>query len=92
LKEKYDTTLTENDEEEIDDSIEENSTEPGTKTLDLFQGVFVNPRHRDRLAIGRRRQDSGEDESTDIGEADWVPGRNQWEWWRRLQAQKNYSN
>lgn len=101
LKEKYDVAgrdrEDENDddnsnEDEEEDAIDENSTEPVTKTLDLFQGVFVNPRHRERLNIGRRRNDSGEDDISAVGEVDWLPGRNQWEWWRRLQGQRNYSN
>jgi hypothetical protein len=99
LKEKYDATVRgQEDGDDFDngegeeDNFDENSTEPVTKTLDLFQGVFVNPRHRERLNIGRRRNDSGEDDISSVGEVDWLPGRNQWEWWRRLQGQRNYSN
>jgi hypothetical protein len=81
----FDKDNEEGDVEEVGDGgVEENSTESGPKLLDHFQGVFVNPRHR--VPVGRRRQDSGDDESgSDPAQIDWLPGRHQWEWWRRLQ-------
>ena len=70
----------------LDDGLEENSTESGPKSVDHYQGVFVNPRHR--VAVSRRRQDSGDDDdddpSSDAAQIDWMPGRHQWEFWRRL--------
>ena len=75
----------------LEPGLEENSTEPGPRSVDHFQGVFVNPRNR--VAVARRRQDSGDDDdddddddaSSDPAQVDWLPGRHQWEWWRRLQ-------
>ena len=52
--------VTEN-EDEVGDEAEEssNSTESAPRLVDHFQGVFVNPRNR--IAVARRRQDSGND-------------------------------
>ena len=83
------------DDSGIEPGLEENSTEPGPRSVEHFQGVFVNPRNR--VAVARRRQDSGDDDDDDDGDegdddpssdpaqVDWLPGRHQWEWWRRLQ-------
>ena len=73
----FDKDNEEGDVEEVGDGgVEENSTESGPKLLDHFQGVFVNPRHR--VPVGRRRQDSGDDEAgSDPAQIDWLPGRHQ---------------
>ena len=53
--------VTDDEEEGVGDEVEEssNSTESAPRLLDHFQGVFVNPRNR--VAVARRRQDSGDD-------------------------------
>ena len=53
--------VTDDEEEGVGDEAEEssNSTESAPRLLDHFQGVFVNPRNR--VAVARRRQDSGDD-------------------------------